>query len=593
MDTKLHPTPQFARQGWIDLGGAWDFQFDDDNTGLEQGWECRSDPYEQTIQVPFPPESPASGIHAQGQHPVLWYRKRIQVQPAPGRARLLLHFGAVDYLAAVWVNGQKVAEHRGGSTPFSCDITRALIPNAPEQVIVVRAEDQPLDLTQPRGKQDWQDQPHAIWYHRTSGIWQPVWLERVSADRIQSLRWTANIHRTSLELALRLNRKPSAPLALRVRLSLGGQILAEDTYRLRSEELTREICLDAGSLVMDRHKLLWGPDHPNLIDAELTLLDGQTVLDQVSSYAGLRTVGLENGRFLLNGNPYYLRLVLEQGYWPESCLAAPSEAALRREVELIKELGFNGARIHQKVEDPRFLYWCDKLGLFVWGEMANAYRYSPEAAARFIDEWIEVLQRDSSHPAIVAWVPINESWGTPDLPADPRQRHFLQAVYALTKAIDPTRPVIDNDGWEHVQTDILSLHDYARSGETLLRRYGTLEAVRNSLDRGRPIGARFALQGYSLPDDAVIMLTEFGGISYKPEAGSPWFGYGTVSSEEEYLAALDELVKAALACRALSGFCYTQLTDTEQETNGLLTADRRPKFPAEAIRAILQTPRVV
>lgn len=315
------------------------------------------------------------------------------------------------------------------------------------------------------------------------------------------------------------------------------------------------------------------------------------MLDEVISYAGMRSVGLDSGRFLLNGGPYYLRMVLEQGYWPETCLAAPSADAIRREVELIKRLGFNSARIHQKVEDPRFLYWCDRLGLAVWGEMSNAFLYSPEAAGRLIQEWTEVVERDYNHPCIVTWVPLNESWGTHDLQNDPRQREFLRALIAITKAYDATRPVIDNDGWEHVQTDILSLHDYSTTGANIIERYGTREALARTMTHNRPIGKRFAMPDYELKDDAVVMLTEFGGISYKPDAGTPWFGYGTVSSEEEYLAKLDELLRAVLACPTISGFCYTQLTDTEQETNGLLTADRKPKFPIDTLRAIITQPR--
>ncbi len=586
----LHPTPQMARTQWLDLCGEWGFAFDDANTGMDQHWECREDVFDQKINVPYPPEARAGLIDGAGMHPVAWYRNSFRVQPPTDGQRLLLHFGAVDYSARVWVNGQMVGTHRGGNTPFTFDITHVLQPGA-AQVVVVRAEDQPQDLCQPRGKQDWLDQPHAIWYRRTTGIWQPVWAEWVNETRVEQVRWTPDTARGRVGVEISLNRAPLAPLAVQVRLSLRGEVLAEDTYRITERQVEREIQLSAGRAVMHVHQMLWAPEHPNLIDAEVTLLDGARTLDEVVSYFGLRSVGLDSGRFLLNGGPYYLRMVLEQGYWPETCLAAPSAEAIRREVQWIKDLGFNGARIHQKVEDPRFLYWCDRLGVAVWGEMANAFLFSPEAASRLMQEWTEVLERDYNHPCIVTWVPLNESWGTHDLAGDPRQRAFLRALIAMTRAYDATRPVIDNDGWEHVETDILSLHDYQVCGEKIIERYGTREALARTLALGRPIGKRFTMPEYELQDDTVVMLTEFGGISYKPDAGAPWFGYGTVSSEEEYLSKLDELIKAVLACPTISGICYTQLTDTEQETNGLLTADRKPKFAVETLRKIITQQR--
>jgi beta-galactosidase/beta-glucuronidase len=587
----IHPTPQFARGDWTDLCGRWDFAFDDHNIGMDEGWECRPQVFDREIIVPFPPESVASGLRETAPHPVVWYRRTFPTQKPAGKQRLVLHFGAVDYSATVWLNGSLVAQHRGGHTPFAIDITRSLHPGDAEQVLVVRAEDQPLDLAQPRGKQDWLEKPHVIWYYRTTGIWQPVWLEWLSTVSIDTIRWTPDVDHGRLRLDLALNRAPAAPLSLRVRLSLKGDLLAEDTYRLSERQIEREISLPLNEIVMQKERILWSPEHPNLIEAQVTLLEGSMVVDEVSSYAGMRSIALDSGRFLLNGSPYYLRLVLEQGYWPESCLAAPSEEAIRCEVEWIKALGFNGARLHQKVEDPRFLYWCDRLGLLVWGEMANAYVYSPEAAERLIQEWIEVLKRDYNHPSIVTWVPVNESWGTHSPERDSRQRDFLKTMYSLTKALDPTRPVIDNDGWDHILTDILSLHDYSKSGSMLVERYGTREALRKTLSLGRPIGHRYVLDGCPIPEDMVVMLTEFGGISYKPEEGTPWFGYGTVSNQEEYLGKLQELVNAVLSCQTIAGYCYTQLTDTEQETNGLLTADRKPKFDLKAIRQIITTPK--
>jgi hypothetical protein len=449
----------------------------------------------------------------------------------------------------------------------------------------VRAEDQPADLTQPRGKQYWEPSPRRIWYHRTTGIWQPVWLEPVPEVAIEEVRWTPDLDRGLLGVHVELSRAPGRALTVRLQLSLDGVALADDRYAVERGVVRRDIALEPGNLTMSRDKLLWSPGRPNLVDAVLTLMDGDRELDRVVSYAGVRSVGFANGRFLLNGRPYFLRLVLEQGYWPESHLAAPSAEALRREVELVKELGFNGVRIHQKVEDPRFLYWCDRLGLMVWGEMANAFVFTPRAVERLTREWLEVVRRDYSHPCVVTWVPLNESWGVPNLDRDPAQQHYVQALYHLTHALDGTRPVIGNDGWEHIVSDVWGVHDYALDGETLRARYGTADAVEQTMAAVQP-----HYRTIRYPESRVvgqpIMLTEWGGISYAPAPGTPWFGYGTVRSAEEFLAKYAELMGAILDSPAIAGHCYTQLTDTEQETNGLLAADRAHKLDPAAVRAV-------
>jgi beta-galactosidase/beta-glucuronidase len=582
---EVHPRPQLTRTRWIDLGGNWGFAYDDGGRGLDEGWQERADVYTRTIHVPFPPESSASGIGDTSFHPIVWYRRTFEVSPEEREKRLLLHCGAVDYRAQVWVNGQLVATHEGGHTPFSADITSALR-SGEKQVLVIRAEDAPLDLTQPRGKQDWQEQPHRVWYDRTTGIWQPVWLEPVAATHITQVRWTPDLDQGVLGLSVKLQRREEADVRVRVQLSLHGARLADDMYTVQGTNIERQIAFDRAGM-MSRDKLLWSPEYPNLIDATLTVLAGREVIDEVHSYVGLRSVGTGSGHFLLNGRPYYLRLVLEQGYWPQSHLAAPSAEALRREVELVKALGFNGVRIHQKVEDPRFLYWCDRLGLLVWGEMANAYVFSPTAVERLAREWLEVLDRDYSHPCIVTWVPLNESWGVPNLARDPAQRHYVQALYYLTKTLDLTRPVIGNDGWEHVVSDIYGIHDYAFDGATLRERYGSLEAVRRTLSEVQPGYRSVMLPGYQYTHEPIV-LSEFGGISYRPQASESWFGYGTVTERAAFLSKYRELVDAILDSPAIAGFCYTQLTDTEQETNGLLTANREPKLDPATVRPITE-----
>jgi beta-galactosidase/beta-glucuronidase len=581
----IHPFPQLERAYWLDLQGPWGFAYDDGQVGLDERWQLRQDVFTRTIQVPFPPESPASGIHETGFHPVVWYRRIVHMPPEFRGKRLLLHCGAIDYRAQVWVNGQLVATHEGGQTPFSADITNALSSNV-EQVLVIRAEDLPFDMAQPRGKQDWQERPHSIWYHRTTGIWQPVWIEPVSSTStyITSVRWTPDLDHNQLLVAIKTSASAENPFSLRIKLTLHGNVLADDICQMKGTSLQRAIAINQNGTI-NKEELLWSPSHPNLIDAKLTILDGDTVIDEVQSYAGFRSVGIFNGHFMLNGSPYYLRLALEQGYWPQSHLAAPDDEALRREVELTKELGFNGVRIHQKVEDPRFLYWCDRLGLLVWGEMANAYVYSSQAVTRLVREWLDVLERDYSHPCIVTWVPLNESWGIPNAARDASQRHYAQALYHLTKALDPTRPVIENDGWEHVSADILSIHDYAFDSDALRIRYGTADALRQTLQEVQPGYHQILLDGTQHQDEPV-MLTEFGGVSYEPNGADNWHGYGTVADRAAFLAKYRELVDAILDSPVIAGFCYTQLTDTGQETNGLLTENREPKLDPAKVREI-------
>jgi beta-galactosidase/beta-glucuronidase len=586
----LHPRPQFAREHWTDLCGEWQFAYDDHDVGRQERWYQRDDPFPLSIQVPFPPESQASGIGDTSFHPVVWYRRTVDTSLEP-QQRLLLHFGAVDYRAEVWVNGQFVVRHEGGHTPFAADITEALVAEA-AQVIVVRAEDLPQDEAQPRGKQDVLPRPHEIWYDRTTGIWQPVWLEPVLPERIERVRWQTDVHAGTLRAQIGFH-DVSPGSRLRLHLTLRGETVAEDSYVITStaarDGLTRDLTLPQTLTDLHNDEWLWAPEHPHLFNATLTLTspDGAT-LDTVQSYVGFRSVGASRGRFMLNGKPYYLRLVLEQGYWPESHLAAPSVEALRRDVELVKELGFNGVRVHQKVADPRFLYWCDRLGVAVWQELPAAYLWSGRAILRTTREWLEVLERDVSVPSIVAWVPVNESWGVPSLQFDPNQRAFVEALYALAKAYDGSRPVVGNDGWEHVVTDMVTVHDYSHDGETLRARYGSTDAVERVLEQVQPGYRPVLLEGLAL-EEKPLLLTEFGGISYQAGADF-WNGYGAVADEEEFLERYRDLLDAVLASPVLAGFCYTQLTDTGQERNGLLTGDRQPKIDVAVMRSITDRP---
>jgi beta-galactosidase/beta-glucuronidase len=578
-----HPRP-LLRRDWVDLSGPWEFRYDDDDAGLQADWWREWPATTARIEVPFPPESKLSGIEDPGFHPVLWYQRTIRCRRRPGR-RVLLHFGAVDYRATVWLNGRRVAEHEGGHTPFTADLTHVL-GDADEHTLVVRVEDQPDDLGQPRGKQDWRLEPHSIWYHRTSGIWQPVWLEDVADVHVRSLQWTPDVESGTVTVAAQVN-KVRRGLRMRVRLRLRGHLLVDDTYAVLTDETIRQIQLPKAWMTLSPREVLWSPDHPNLLDADLQLIDaGNAIVDEVASYCALRSVGTADNRFLFNGRPYFLRLVLEQGYWPQSHLSPPRPEALREEVELVKSLGFNGVRLHQKIAEPQFLYWCDRLGLAVWAEMPATYEFSPQSTGRIIREWLEVLERDRSHPCIVTWVPFNESWGVPDLVTSSPQQDLVRAVYHVTRSVDPTRPVVGNDGWEQVVADIATVHDYSSRGETLRERYGTQAAVEDTLEHVQPGHRQVMLPGFTL-DGHPVMITEFGGITLGATTHDEvWGAYGTTPDTDSFLERYTALVDALLDSPAIAGFCYTQLTDTVQEQNGLVTEDRVPKVSVERIHAV-------
>ena len=563
-----YPRPQFVRERWLSLDGVWDFA---------RGASGDSAPeWEETITVPFAPEAPLSGIGDQSYLPVCWYRRRFEVPAQWAGERIVLHFGAVDYRARVWVNGELVAEHEGGHTPFHADITTSL--RSGDQEIVVRAEDDPHEMDKPRGKQDWKPDPHAIWYPRTSGIWQSVWLEPVPPFHIERIRYAADLESFSISLDASVAGGGEG-LQLEVTLSLQGRELCRDTLQLNRSTTRRRFYLPDPGIGDARNEYLWSPEHPTLIDVTLQLRRGETVLDQVVSYTALREVAAHEGRFLLNGRAYFQRLVLDQGYWRDGLMTAPEPDDLRRDVELTKALGFNGVRKHQKVEDPRYLYWADRLGLLVWEELPSAYSFTPRSVARLTREWIEVIERDINHPCIVTWVPFNESWGVPDLRTSAQQRHAVLALQALAKALDPTRPAVGNDGWEFVAGDLFTIHDYTTDAGVLERRYSDARSIEATLEELRPSGRQLRVEPGDVEGRPVI-LSEFGGIRFS-QAGDGW-GYSEVSSAETLMGEYRKLIRAASGA-GLAGFCYTQLTDTFQEQNGLATMERMPKADAAAL----------
>jgi beta-galactosidase/beta-glucuronidase len=591
-----YPRPQLVRAAWLDLSGEWQFAFDNDDIGGRNHWWLGAlEHFGRRIRVPFPPESAASGIGDPAFHRVIWYRRELDRQMietlTTTDSNVLLHFGAVDYRADVWLAGHHLGTHEGGQTPFMCDITdvtSALVDSHPDDPwpLVVRAEDDAADASQPRGKQDWQLEPHGIWYARTTGIWQPVWVEAAPSTHITDLCWQPELPNGSLRVIVELNRSPQQPAVVDIQLRFGEDELAHLQITQATTRAEAVIVLGHQVNRLDHASLLWSPESPQLIDAVVRVTaDGD--VDEVSSYFGLRSVGWADGHFLLNDRPCYLRSVLAQGYWPDSHLAAPSPAALQAEAELIKDLGFNAVRVHQKAEDPRFLYWADRLGLLVWSENASAYEFSTTSVERMTREWVELIRRDRSHPSIVTWVTFNESWGVQNIAHDPSQLHYARALYHLTKAVDPTRLVISNDGWEHAESDIWSIHDYRDSGAELTSAYASAATVAAMLDGIGPLGRRMRLVPTQDRDQPVI-VSEFGGIGFATSEQFNAWAYITASDAAEFEGHLREQFAALYSSPVLAGVCYTQLTDTLQEANGLTDALRVPKLPIATIRSIVR-----
>jgi beta-galactosidase/beta-glucuronidase len=568
-----YPQPQFERELWQNLNGPWEFEFDDKDEGLAANWGSGTKKFSRTIVVPYAFETKLSGIGDTSFHPVVWYRRSFSIPDAWRGKRVLLHFGAVDYEARVWVNGQGAGGHIGGHTPFRLDITPYVRPGA--NTLVVRAWDPPEDRSIPRGKQYWEPKSRGIFYTRTSGIWQPVWLEAAGDSYLEKVRVDAGMDGTATFDA-RIAR-PKSGSELHITVSDRGKPVASAMVKITG--------IRAVAAVHVQNPRLWSVATPNLYDVTYEIRDG-AVLDRVKSYFGFRTIGLEKGRVTINHRPVYLKWLLDQGYWPESNITPPTDEAIQFDIAKSKEMGFNGCRKHQKLEDPRFLYWADKMGFLVSSEMANAYLFDETYVERFTAEWIQAVERDYNHPSIIMWIPINESWGVPNL-RDPRQQNHLRSLYTLTKSLDSQRFVIDNDGWEHTEmTDLFGIHDYSRTGSLLLKRYGDPAIFKPG--SAFPRNAREATVPGVAYNGSPVFLSEFGGIAYIPpghQVPKEAWGYsGVEKTQEDALKRMRGLWEAIAEIKPIMGICYTQTTDVEQEINGLMTYDRKLKFDPKLLR---------
>ncbi len=554
-----HPRPQMMRENWTNLNGEWNFYIDYGNSGKDRKLYQKKE-FPEKIIVPFCPESSLSGIGQVDFMPAVWYEKNLMLKKELYGNRVLLHFGAVDYRCSVWVNGKTVGEHCGGYSSFMFDITDFL--EEGENSLVVCAQDDVRCGLQPRGKQSPDYFSTGCNYTRVTGIWQTVWLEYVPENYICSVQYYPNI--------------ADGTLTVKAQVQGAGVLKAKAFYEGRACGCVQ--AQSTGRTVMVTVPLaethLWEPGHGRLYDLELRF--GQ---DCVKSYFGMREIRIDGEKVLINGKSVFQRLVLDQGYYPDGIYTAPSEEALERDIRISQEAGYNGARLHQKIFEPRYLYCCDRLGYLVWEEHGCwGLDYSrPEALAAFLPEWMEILERDFNHPAIIGWCPFNETW---DYEGRKQEESLLKVVYQATKLFDSTRPCIDTSGSYHVVTDIYDLHDYEQNPELLAEHYASFKAGGELRDthpeRQTPVKG------------VPVFVSEYGGIRWDTRSAQErdW-GYGeTPKTKEEFLERYRRLTDVFLDNPRMFGFCYTQLYDVEQEVNGLYTYEREAKFDMRIFREI-------
>ncbi|KAL9089699.1 MAG: hypothetical protein Q9159_002427 [Coniocarpon cinnabarinum] len=579
----------------------------------------------RSIKVPFVFQCPASGIGEGGEHEVLWYERSIQdPRTNEGKTRgrrVLIRFGAVDYECSIWIDGQYVGGHRGGHVPFDVDITDALDNTTKEpsadRRLTLRVFDSAYDLQQPRGKQYWGAKPESIFYTPSSGIWQSVWMETVPSTRLADsshglILRSNDIQSGNLHARVAVQgHRTGQPLTAEIESSLAGTVVSKSGKKqIRQKEDFVNIDLsmrtpsdvtfnlpghpDQAALISDKHAwrdgvALWSPEHPILYDITIRLFDGSNAqIDEVKTTAGMRSISWSHndGTFRLNDRPIFQTLVLDQGYWPETFMTPPTADANKKDIEISKAMGFNGCRKHQKLEEPSFLYWADKLGYLVWSEMANGYDFEVDYVDRFDQEWMEAVRRDINHPSIVVWTPVNESWGYGDLPNNIEQRNHIRSLYYMTKTLDPTRPINDNCGWEHVTDDLTTFHDYA-DGPQLEESCRTMDGI--LANKGpKPV--------FCAPNDkdpgtkpragAPVLCTEFGGVNIAGKKGERDWGYTTASDPKDLLQRVEKLMMGVVKGGHICGWVYTQLADIEQEVNGLYSPDRKPKLDVAGVCAI-------
>lgn len=551
-----HPFPQFRRDAWMNLNGTWEFEYDYSASGQARK-VFEKEHLQDSIRVPFCPESELSGIGNRDFMNSIWYQRYVTIPEEWNGKRIILHFGAVDFEAVIYINGKEAGCHQGGYVSFSIDITDFLVHG--DNRISVCVKDDVRTGRQPAGKQSEQYDSYRCLYTRTTGIWQTVWLEAVPENYVERVRYYPDCENQAVGVEALV--KGSG--VLKITVSYEGTCVG-----------SAKIDTVPGSsrcMIPLRELHLWEPGHGRLYDVEISFGE-----DSVHSYFGMRDVRLDGRKFLINGKSVFQRLVLDQGYYPDGIYTAPTEEALVQDIDTALGLGFNGARLHEKVFEPRFLYHCDKKGYLVWGEHANwglDITY-PWAVYPFLKEWLEIVERDFNHPSIIGWCPFNETW---DIEGRKQYDEVLRLVYRTTKMLDTTRPCIDTSGNYHVETDIFDVHDYEQDPEIFRKNYDRLMTEGVLVDR---FDDRQTYRGEP------CFMSEFGGIRSSFEEGQNW-GYGEAPrNKEEFMERYRGLVTAILNNDQMFGFCYTQLYDVESETNGLYSYERQPKFDDQELYKI-------
>ncbi|MDF2699624.1 MAG: glycoside hydrolase family 2 [Haloplasmataceae bacterium] len=584
-----YPRPNFVRKEWLNLNGTWDFAFDDHHVGHAEKWYKKHE-FDLKIEVPFCFQSELSGINKTDFHDHIWYKRTFNLDELYQDKHIILHVGACDYESEVYINQELVTKHRGGHSSFSVDITNYLKFDGVEE-IVIYAFDPSTDEFIPRGKQYWKEKIESIWYTRTTGIWQTVWLEVVEEVHIDEVRMTPDIDKGVLNVEVDLNQLDHVTLQVKV-LDQGKEIIS-NVYQVKNENTKFTLDIFQNAIFNTEFHgggKIWSPEHPYLFDIEFKLVNEAKVLDDVKSYFGMRKIHQEDGIIYLNNRPYFQKLVLDQGYFEKGLLTAPTDEDYVNDIILSKKMGFNGCRKHQKVSDPRFLYHADRLGYIVWGEMANSANFNFDYVERMVHEWVNVIKRDYNHPCIVTWVPINESWGVPKIARSPFELNHALTMYHLTHSLDHSRLVVSNDGWELTKTDICAIHNYSHGTENEIEKQKIYEksiSDKDNMLNYLPAGRSIYVGEYKNEGEP-IMLTEFGGISFNVSNSNGW-GYTSVNREESFLKEYKRLIDAIGKSSCIRGFCYTQLTDVFQEVNGLLTFDRKAKVPLDKIKEINDT----
>lgn len=569
--------PQFVREQFEDLCGEWDFIFDDQQTGEQKKYYKKFPADAKKIIVPFTYETIASNIHDEAAHSMVWYRKKLFVQALHNR-RYLLHFEGVDYLCKVWINGHLLTIHEGGYCRFSVDATDYIKEDFINEIVVCCKDSS--STVQPRGKQRWQKDSFGCWYVQTTGIWKPVWSEIVPLHRLENVKITPDLDQESVRIEYDFNAIQK-PLEIITEISFDGIVICKSRQDVIRQHFAQTFDLRSDEFLFKLK--LWSPESPNLYDVTFTLLDRGVIIDKIDSYFGLRKIAADEKGIRLNNSPYYQKLILAQNYWKDTGLTLPDDQAALQDILYVKEAGFNGVRIHQKIEDERFLFYCDLKGLLVWSEFPSTYEFNDYAVKNLVTEWTQAIIQLYNHPSIITWVPFNESWGIPDVYDQISQQNFTKTLYMLTKTLDPSRPVITNDGWEHTCSDIITLHDYDGNAEKMKERYLKQmdDILENKIAHG---GYKFAFAEKYHYQGQPIIISEYGGIALSMNDG--WGYNGKAKDEEELVLQYRNLTMAIRSCERIGGYCYTQLTDTYQEVNGLLDENHKPKTDLSKIKRI-------